>query len=67
LPVTSVTGAVASGDRRASLEALRRLLAERIEAGVRARDLAALSLQLMKVLRELDETPRDLRGGRRRR
>jgi len=56
--MAALTQAVESGDRRQALEALRRLLAERIAARPRPRDLAALSLRLMKVLEELDETPR---------
>src|SRR5690606_4133179 len=44
----------ASGDRRASLEALRQVLARAIEAGPSPRDLAALSRQLTAVMAELD-------------
>jgi hypothetical protein len=55
--MTTLSEAVATGDRRATLEALRRHIAERIEAGVPPRELAALSLQLMKVVRALDEAP----------
>lgn len=52
-----LAAAVESGDQRRTLEALRRMLAERIEEGVRARDLAALSYRLMKVMEELDTLP----------
>lgn len=45
---------VESGDRKRGLLALRKLLAERLEAGVPARDLASLTRRLMQVLEDLD-------------
>lgn len=45
---------LASTDNRRALTALRRVLAERIAEGVRARDLAALSLRLMRVVAALE-------------
>ena len=54
--MTTLFDEVASGDKRRALRALRRLLAERIAANPRPRDLAALSYRLIKVMDELDET-----------
>ena len=54
--MTSLFDEVASGDKRRALRALRCLLAERIAANPRPRDLAALSYRLMKVMEELDDT-----------
>ena len=45
------------GDRRATLEALRDLLARAIDEGPEAKDLAALSLRLEKVLADLAGLP----------
>ncbi len=53
--MTTLFDEVTSGDKRRALEALRRLLAERIAANPRPRDLAALSYRLMKVMEELDD------------
>src|SRR5438067_6489197 len=65
LHMTNLFDEVASGDRGRALQALRRLLAERIAANPRPRDLAALSYRLMKVIEELDDThPRRRRGRR---
>jgi hypothetical protein len=52
--VANLSSAVASGDRRETLKALRRMLAERIAARPRPRDLAALSLQLMQIMKEVE-------------
>jgi hypothetical protein len=46
--------AVETGERVTALLALRRHIAERLETGVAARDLAALSFRLMQVIEELD-------------
>jgi len=43
------------GDRLATLTALRDVLAEQIDNTESARDVAALSLRLMDVLRQVDE------------
>lgn len=51
---TGLVDAVETGERVTALLALRRHVAERLEAGVPARDLAALSLRLMQVMEELD-------------
>ena len=48
-----VVQAVSEG-RRQTLEALRNHIAERIDAGVPARDLASLSKRLMDISAELD-------------
>lgn len=48
--------AVATGSRRAGLEALRRYLAAAIEVA-EPREIAALARQLAGVLKELDELP----------
>jgi hypothetical protein len=56
-PATGAPGfvdEVESGDRKRTLLALRRHIAERIEEGVPARDLAALSLRLVQLTEELD-------------
>lgn len=53
--MTTLSEEVGSGDKRRALRALRRLLAERIAANPRPRDLAALSYRLMRVMEELDE------------
>lgn len=50
---------VESGERLRTLLALRRHIAERIEEGVPARDLAALSLRLMKIAEELEALGHD--------
>ena len=47
----------ANGSRRASLEALRQTLAEAIDDGPAARDLASLSRRLMMVMAEIDALP----------
>ena len=54
-PVT-LPDVVATGDRRASLEALRDHLARQL-ANPETRDHAALSRQLREVIREIDELP----------
>ncbi len=51
-----LVNAALSGDKRATLIALRDRLAEEIETAG-ARDLAPLSRQLTEVLRQLDEVP----------
>jgi hypothetical protein len=53
--LTTLYDDVASGDRVRALRALRRLLAERIAANPRPRDLATLTYRLMKVMAELDD------------
>lgn len=50
----SLAEVAATGNRQATLEALRDLLAEAIEAGPPARDLAALSRRLLEVLDQLE-------------
>ena len=55
VPVAHFTDTVASGDRKASLEAIRDTIAEEIEAGVPARDLASLTRRLIAVIDALDE------------
>src|SRR5437588_3671562 len=64
--VTNLFDEVAFGDKRRALRALRRLLAERIAANPRPRDLAALTYRLMKVPQELDEDATRLRRSRNR-
>lgn len=49
----SVAVAASSGDERALLVALRDSIAEAIDEGAPARDLAALSRRLMEITREL--------------
>jgi len=51
-----LSGAVATGDRRQGLEALRGVLARSIE-DAEPREVAALARQLALVLKELDELP----------
>ncbi len=51
---SGLVDAVETGERVKALLALRRHIAERLETGVPARDLAALSLRLMQVMEELD-------------
>ncbi len=46
---------VESGDRMRALVALRRELASAIDAGPDAKDLAALSLRLERVLEQIDQ------------
>lgn len=53
---------VKGGDRRATLEALRDVLAAAIDAGPEPRDLASLVLRLEKVVAELDSLPVDGKG-----
>jgi hypothetical protein len=55
--MSDLVAAVKANDRRGMLEGLRDVIVRRIADGVRGRDLAALSLQLLKVLKELDEEP----------
>lgn len=50
---------VESGDRVRALLALRKHIAERLEEGVPARDLAALSRRLMQVIEELEALGED--------
>lgn len=45
---------IESGDRLRGLLALRTMLAKRLDEGVPARDLAALTRRLMQVMEELD-------------
>lgn len=54
-PSPTLPQAVASGDRRAALEALRDHLAKQLDQG--DRDHAALARQLRETLRDLDELP----------
>lgn len=54
-PPPTLPQAVASGDRRAALEALRDHLAKQLDQG--DRDHAALARQLRETLRDLDELP----------
>lgn len=49
----SVANAAANGGERELLEALRDSIAEAIDEGAAARDLAALSRRLMEISREL--------------
>ena len=58
----TVLEAVRTGDRRASLVALRDAVAETIDAKDSARDIAALSKRLMEVMAEIDsdESPIDM-------
>lgn len=51
---TSVAPAMASGDRRKSLIALRDQLAERLDATSSARDAATMARQLAAIVSELD-------------
>jgi len=53
---------VESGDRVRTLLALRRHVAERVEEGVPARDLATLSLRLMQITEELEALDPDDAG-----
>ena len=55
-PTSPLTKAVASGDLRKSLEALRDLLAARLE-GAEARESAALARQLHEVLLRIAALP----------
>ena len=50
-----LSGLAATGDRRASLEALRDLLARQLETA--ERDVPALARQLREVMAELDALP----------
>ena len=50
-----LAGVAATGDRRATLEALRDLLAAAIDDTESGRDLAALALRLTDVLNEIDK------------
>jgi hypothetical protein len=52
-----LAGVAATGDRRATLEALRDLLAAAIDDTESGRDLAALALRLTDVLNEIDKLP----------
>lgn len=49
----SVQTAAASGDQRELLEALRNTIAEEIDNGVPARDLASLSRRLLEINKEI--------------
>jgi hypothetical protein len=53
-PVPSVAAAALTGDRAATLRALRDRIAAEVDAGVPPRDLAALSARLMAIAAELD-------------
>lgn len=64
----SLEEAIASGDRRVSLEAIRTYLAHELEGNrcktcamsqLRTGDTAALVLRLMKVMEEIEELPRE--------
>ena len=55
----TVLEAVRTGDRRASLIALRDAVAETIDAKDSARDIAALSKRLMEVMAEIDSAEAD--------
>jgi hypothetical protein len=48
-----------SGDRRATLEALRDKLAAAIASSESGRDVAALSKRLMEVMDEIERLPQD--------
>ena len=50
--------AASSGDKRATLEALRDKLATSIQGCESGRDVAALSKRLMEVMNEIDALPR---------
>ena len=54
---SSLVDAAASGDRRATLEALRDKLAQTIDTTESGRDVAALSRRLIDVCAELDAIP----------
>lgn len=60
--MSKLTEAASSGDRRATLEALRSKLAETIQGCDSGRDIAALSKRLMEVMGELDALPDDERA-----
>ena len=51
----SLSDSASSGDRLATLQALRDTLASRIETSESARDVAALSGQLTQVLKQIEE------------
>ena len=53
----SISTAARSGDRRATLEALRDLIAKQLATCESGRDVAALSKRLMEVMGELDALP----------
>jgi hypothetical protein len=57
MPPSKLLQAVQSGDRRASLEALRDRLAMSITRGDDVKSVAPLANQLRAVLAELDELP----------
>jgi hypothetical protein len=53
----SLVGVAQTGDKRATLEALRDLLATAIDDTDSGRDLAALALRFTDVLNEIDKLP----------
>lgn len=53
--MSGVSEAASGGDRRALLVALRDTIAEEIDGGVPARDLASLSLRLIAITGEIAE------------
>ena len=57
-----LSAVVAKGNARASLEALRDLLAGQIEGCDSGRDVAALSARLLDVLARLDALPAAVKG-----
>ena len=60
--MANLMDAARSGDRRATLEALRDKLAGSIQDCESGRDVAALSKRLMEVMGELDALPRPSDG-----
>ena len=56
--MANLINAAKSGDRRATLEALRDKLAASIQGCESGRDVAALSKRLMEVMGELDALPK---------
>ncbi len=60
--MSKLSQAAKSGDRRATLTALRDNLATAIENTESGRDIAALSKRLMEVMAELDALPCDARA-----
>lgn len=58
----SIAAAAASGSREALLVAMRDLIAADLDAGVPARDLAALTRRLMEISKELEAVKADREG-----
>lgn len=55
--MTTFRKAIADGDKRAQLEAMRDQVAAAIQRETKGSDIAALTLRLMKVLEALDGVP----------